>query len=65
LFAGGKDPNNNLAYIWYCTAAQLGSSDGKAGCERIAPLLQSAEREQADRVVRNKVDDVRKKGGEK
>jgi hypothetical protein len=51
MFANGKDVNNNLAYIWYGTAAQLGSSAAKVERDRIAQLLQPAERRQADKSI--------------
>jgi len=43
--------NNNLAYVWYGTAARLGSGAAKVEQERIGPLLQPAERAQADKLV--------------
>jgi TPR repeat protein len=46
-----KGVNNNLAYIWYATAAQLGSNAAKVERDRTAPLLQPAEQRQADRKV--------------
>ena len=43
--------NNNLAYVWYGTAARLGSGAAKLEQEKIGPLLQPAEREQADKLI--------------
>jgi TPR repeat protein len=43
--------NNNLAYVWYGTAARLGSGTAKLEQEKIRPLLQPAEREQADKLI--------------
>jgi TPR repeat protein len=53
--AGGTARNNNLAYVWYGTAARLGSSAAKVERDRIAALLQPAEREQADKLIESKV----------
>ncbi len=65
IFSGGNEPNNNLAYIWCGVAAEMGSSTAKAEREKIALSLQPAERRQADKVVKNKVDEIVKKGKEK
>ena len=43
--------NNNLAYVWYGTAARLGSGTAKLEQEKIGPLLQPAERAQADKLI--------------
>jgi len=43
--------NNNLAYVWFGTAARLGSASAKLEQERIAALLQPAERAQADKLI--------------
>jgi TPR repeat protein len=43
--------NHNLAYVWYGTAARLGSGTGKLEQEKIGPLLQPAERAQADKLI--------------
>ena len=43
--------NNNLAYVWFGTAARLGSAPAKIEQERIAALLQPAERAQADKLI--------------
>lgn len=56
-----KGANNNLTYIWYGTAAQLGSSTAKDERDRIVPLLQPAERQQADKVIANKVEAIKER----
>jgi serine/threonine protein kinase len=61
MFATGKDVNNNLAYIWYGTATQLGSSAAKVERDRFVPLLQPAERRQADKVIASKVEEMTQK----
>jgi len=43
--------NNNLAYVWFGTAARLGSTPAKLEQEKIAALLQPAERAQADKLI--------------
>jgi len=43
--------NNNLAYVWFGTAARLGSGPAKLEQEKIAALLQPAERAQADKLI--------------
>ncbi len=43
--------NNNLAYVWYGTAARLGAGTAKLEQEKIGPLLQPAERAQADKLI--------------
>jgi hypothetical protein len=43
--------NNNLAYVWFGTAARLGSAPAKLEQEKIAALLQPAERAQADKLI--------------
>jgi len=43
--------NSNLAYIWYGTAARLGSAPAKVEQEKIGALLQPAERLQADKLI--------------
>ena len=57
MFATGNGVarNNNLAYIWYGTAAGLGSSTAKAERDKVASLLQPAEREQGDKVIASRV----------
>ena len=57
----GVPQNNNIAYVWYGTAAQLGSSSAKTERDKIAPLLQPAEREQAERVIAGKLKEMGKK----
>jgi serine/threonine protein kinase len=61
VFANSKEVNNNLAYIWYGTAAQLGSNAAKLERDKIVPLLQPAERRQADRVIASKVEEMTQK----
>ncbi|HSS69122.1 MAG TPA: protein kinase [Casimicrobiaceae bacterium] len=63
MFATGNGlvRNNNLAYVWYGTAADLGSSAAKAERDKIAPLLQPAERAQADKLIAAKVEAMAKK----
>jgi serine/threonine protein kinase/TPR repeat protein len=63
MFASGNGlaRNNNLAYVWYGTAADLGSSAAKAERDKIAPLLQPAERAQADKLIAAKVEAMAKK----
>ena len=56
-----KGVNNNLAYIWYGTAAQLGSSAAKEERDKISPSLQPAERQQAERVITSKVEEIKQK----
>lgn len=51
MFASGN--NNFVAYVWYGTAASLGSSPGKTERDKVGALLQPAEREQADKVIAN------------
>jgi serine/threonine protein kinase len=55
-----KGVNSNLAYIWYGVAAQLNSTTAKDERDRIAPLLQPAERRQADRKVEEIVQKLKK-----
>ena len=43
--------NYNLAYVWYGTAARLGSGPARIEQEKIAGLLQPAERAQADKLI--------------
>ena len=43
--------NNNLAYVWFGTAARLGSGPAKLEQDKIAALLQPAERAQADKLI--------------
>jgi len=57
----GVPQNNNIAYVWYGTAAQLGSSSAKTERDKIAALLQPAEREQAERVIAGKLKEMGKK----
>jgi len=59
-YANRKDPTGNyFAFIWYCTAAELGSDRGKAECEAIKPLLQPAEQEQARKSIKQDLDDIK------
>jgi TPR repeat protein len=62
MFANGAgvSQSNNLAYVWYGTAARLGSSSAKTERDKIAPLLQPAEREQLDRLIANKADGMKR-----
>jgi localization factor PodJL len=61
MFASsGALQNYNLAYIWYGAAAELGAGAAKAERDRIAAQLQPAERQQADRVIRSKVEQLKK-----
>ncbi len=61
MFANRKDPTNSLAYIWYCTAARLGSGPGKGECDTVALLLQPAERQQGDKVIKAKLEEIAQK----
>jgi len=56
----GVTQNNNLAYVWYGTAARLGSNSAKLERDKIAPLLQPAEREQLDKLIASKVEGMKK-----
>jgi TPR repeat protein len=62
MFANGAgvSQSNNLAYVWYGTAARLGSNSAKTERDKIAPLLQPAEREQLDRLIANKADGMKR-----
>jgi serine/threonine protein kinase len=59
--AGGATGNYNIAYIWYGTAALLGSSAAKAERDKVAAQLQPYERERADSVIKAKVEAMAKK----
>jgi hypothetical protein len=59
--AGGATGNYNIAYIWYGTAALLGSNEAKAQRDKVAAQLQPIERETADRVIKGKVAAMAKK----
>jgi len=63
MFASGTGAaqNFNLAYVWYGTAARLGSNVARAERDKIAPLLQPAERQQADKLIAAKVEAMRNK----
>jgi len=56
----GVPRNNNLAYVWYGTAARLGSNAAKVERDKVAALLQPAEREQADKLIAAKVEGMKK-----
>jgi hypothetical protein len=62
MFANGKGVarNNNAAYIWYGMAARLGSGPGKAERDKLAALLQPAEREQADKTINKTLEGMKK-----
>ena len=62
MFAKGQGvaQSNNLAYVWYGTAARLGSASAKTERDKIAALLQPAEREQLDKLIASKVDGMKK-----
>jgi len=47
----GVPQNNFQAYIWYSAAASAGNEDGKAGKQRLDPLLQPAEKQQAEKAA--------------
>jgi len=47
----GVPQNNFQAYIWYSAAANAGNEDAKAGKQRIDPLLQPAEKQQAEKLA--------------
>jgi len=51
LNGNGVLRNYNLAYVWYGTAARLGSGPAGVEQEKIAGLLQPAERAQADKLI--------------
>jgi len=54
LMAGRGVPEDYLqAYIWYSLAGRVGNAHGRAGRERVIPLLQPAEIRQADTHVAN------------
>lgn len=59
--ASGAGRNNNLAYVWYATAARLGAAGAQAERDRVAALLQPAERAQADKLVESRVARMPKK----
>ena len=56
----GVTRNNNLAYVWYGIAASLGSNAGKTERDRVGAMLQPAERAQADSLIANKVEGMKK-----
>jgi hypothetical protein len=62
MFAKGNGvtQNNNLAYVWYGTAARLGSGAAKTERDKIAPLLQPAEKDQLDKLIASKVEGMKK-----
>jgi TPR repeat protein len=47
----GVPQNNFQAYIWYSAAASAGNEDAKAGKQRVDPLLQPAEKQQAEKAA--------------
>jgi serine/threonine protein kinase len=47
----GVPQNNFQAYIWYSAAANAGNDDAKAGKQRLDPLLQPAEKQQAEKAA--------------
>jgi serine/threonine protein kinase len=53
MYAGGRGvvQNNFQAYVWYSAALQAGVQAAKAPQERLAPLLQPAERTQAAKLA--------------
>jgi len=65
MFADGKDPNNNVAYMWCGVAAEMGSSAAAAERDKDKRSLQPAEQQQGDRVIKSKVDEILKKRKEK
>lgn len=51
--AGRGVPQNNFqAYVWFSRAARAGNTDAKARAEQVKSLLQPAEVQQADRLIR-------------
>jgi TPR repeat protein len=57
--ASGAARNNNIAYVWYGTAARLGLAAAQAPRDRIGALLQPAERAQADDLIESRVGRMR------
>jgi TPR repeat protein len=47
----GVPQNNFQAYIWYSAAVGSGNEEAKAERQRVDPLLQPAEKQQADRLA--------------
>jgi len=47
----GVPQNNFQAYMWYTAAASAGNEDAKAAKQRVDPLLQPAEKLQAEKLA--------------
>jgi TPR repeat protein len=57
----GVIQSNYLAYVWYSAAARLGAKEAEPKRDKSAAMLQPAELKQADRLIDNIIDGIRKK----
>jgi TPR repeat protein len=52
--------SNYLAYVWYGTAVGLGANAAEPKRDKVATMLQPAEVKQANRVIENNLDRIKK-----
>jgi tRNA A-37 threonylcarbamoyl transferase component Bud32/TPR repeat protein len=65
MFATGKgvNPSNFQAYVWFSLAASAGHAGAKSRRDQVIPTLQPAEIQQADKVIRERLQALAQRKG--